>query len=100
MTDELDRRGIDLFLKRVAIGFVLFLLGQGVIGAVTAIQVVGSVKQNTKDIDRNTKIINADNRTLIRVEIQLQRVTEDIKEIQTDAKETQRLLRRIYKEVK
>jgi len=97
---NLDRRGIDIFLKKIALGFTLFLLGQGVIGVVTAVQVVESVKQNTRDIAKNTKLTNDDNRTLIRVEVQLQQVTEDINEIRIDAKETQRLLRSIYKEVK
>jgi len=98
--DSDGRRNIDSTFKKIITGFALFLLTQGVIGVVTAVQVAEGVKQNTKDVDRNTTILNADSRSIIRVETKIQRLGKDIKEIKDDAKETRKLLREVLREVK
>ncbi len=97
---NVDRRNIDVYLKKVAVGFVLFLLSQGIIGVVTAVQVMESVKQNSQDIAENKAILSVDNHAIIRMEVKLQTVTDDISDIKTEAKETRKLIRRILREVK
>lgn len=97
---EGDRRNIDVFLKKIAIGFTLFLLSQGAIGIVTAVQVMESVKQNSQDIIDNKAILNTDSHAIVRMEVKLQSVTDDISDIKADAKETRKLIRSILREVK
>lgn len=97
---NIDRRNIDSYLKKVAVGFILFLLTQGVIGVVTAVQVMESVKQNSQDVKENKAVLGTDSRAIIRMEVKLQTVTEDISDIKAEAKETRRLIRTILREVK
>ncbi len=94
-----ERRTIDTYLKKVAVGFILFLLSQGVIGVVTAVQVMESVKQNSRDIAENKSILNVDTLAIVRMEVKLQTVTDDIAEMKAEAKETRSLIRAILKEV-
>lgn len=97
---DTDRRGIDIYLKKVAVGFILFLMTQGVIGVVTAVQVMESVKQNSQDIEEGKKVLSIDSHAIIRMEVKLQTVTDDISDIKLEAKETRRLIRTILREVK
>ena len=97
---NIDRRNIDSYLKKVAVGFILFLLTQGVIGVVTAVQVMESVKQNSEDIKEGKIVLGTDSNAIIRMEVKLQTVTEDISDIKAEAKETRRLIRTILREVK
>lgn len=94
------RRNIDSTFKKIIAGFALFLLTQGVIGVVTAVQFAEGVKQNTKDIEENTTVLDADSRSLIRVETKMQQLGRDIKTLKDDTKETRRLIIEVLREVK
>ncbi len=97
---NIDRRSIDLYLKKIALGFVVFLLSQGVLGIVAAVQIVERVKQNKQDVVEIKSTLSAGTHAIIRMEEKLRTVMDDVSDIKANDKETQKLIRSILREVK